>query len=101
MKCIFIYVFLFFIYGRVLTETTIPRYKLARFGLALRKLKLLKEETRKLQENTDDGKYDEYLTDDAIPPSDGNYSYNSTEKEPEMDLPTPKMVRFLKIHQFQ
>ena len=74
MKCIFIYVFLFFIYGRVLTETTIPRYKLARFGLALRKLKLHKEEMRKLQQSTDE---DEYVTDNAVPPTTTPYS-NST-----------------------
>ena len=82
MKYLFTYVFLCFFFGSVLTEN-IPRYKLARLGLALRKLKLHKEEMRKLQESTDDGSYDEYLTDTDIPPSDGNYTYNSTEKEPE------------------
>jgi len=74
MKYLFAYVFLCFIFGSVLTEN-IPRYKLARLGLALRKLKLHKEEMRKLQEATDED--DEYKTDQAIPPTTAPYS-NST-----------------------
>ena len=74
MRYLFTYMFLFFILGSVLTETTIPRYKLAHFGLALRKLKLHKEEMRKLQQSTDE---DEYVTDNAVPPTTTPYS-NST-----------------------
>ena len=68
MKYLFTYVFLFFIFGSVLTETTIPRYKLARLGLALRKLKLHKEELRKLQNTAE-------ISDEPVPIPE---SYNST-----------------------
>ena len=67
MKYLFTYVFLCFIFGSVLTEN-IPRYKLARLGLALRKLKLHKEEMRKLQSTDED-------TEEPVPIPE---SYNST-----------------------
>ena len=71
MRYLFTFVFLSFILGSVLTEK-IPRYKLARLGLALRKIKMHRDEIRKLQTTTDE---DEYVTDDAIAPT---YSPNST-----------------------
>lgn len=79
-RSLFIFVFLFFILESVLT-VEIPRYKLALFGLALRKLKIHKEKLRELQMTTDK---DEYESDETIPPSAAPYSNSTGDKGQEI-----------------
>ena len=98
MRYLFTFVFLFYIFGNVLTEG-IPRYKLARLGLALRKLKLHKEEQRKLQMETDKEFYE---SDETIPPTAAPRPSNSTGDEGKKEeTPTLKMIQLRQVHQFQ